>query len=83
MADMIVQFRDYCRAFQRIQDQGENYDRDEALELISELLNHNNNTINTTFTMCAALARSAMSGEIDDDARQEWDDTQEYLDDNA
>jgi hypothetical protein len=86
MADMIVQFRDYCRAFQRIEDQGENYEQEEALELISEMLNNNHNTERTTFQMCAALARSARTGEIDDDAQQEWDDTQEYLDglnDNA
>lgn len=81
--DMIMQFRDYCRLFQRIEDQGENFEQEEALELISEMLNNNHNSMQTTFGMCAALARSARDGEIDDDARQEWEDTQEYLDDNS
>jgi hypothetical protein len=81
--DMITQFRKYCKQFELIEEQGEEYDRDLALELISDLLNNNHNTERTTFGMCAALARSAINGEIDDDAQQEWDDTQEYLDDNS
>lgn len=81
--DMITQFRKYCKQFVLIEEQGEEYDRDLALELISELLNNNHNTERTTFHMCAALARCAINGEIDDDAQVEWDDTQEYLDDNS
>ncbi len=81
--DLITQFQKYCKQFELIAAEGEEYDRDQALELISDLLNNNNNTINTTFTMCAALARAALNFEIDEDAQKEWDDTQEYLDDNA
>lgn len=81
---MIEQFKLYCEFFEKIDALDESFEsggtgRDDVLQLVSEMLNNNHNTVNTQFAMCAALARSAMTLEIDDDAQKEWDDTAEYV----
>lgn len=77
---VVPPYRKYCDAFQNIADQGENVDRNEALEIIEELLNAKDvASQNQTFGMVQALSRAVLAGEIDDDAADEWEDTAEYL----
>lgn len=77
--NLIKQFKRYCELFEKIDALDEDFERDEVIELVNEMLNNNHNTMQTTFAMVAALTRSAITFEIDDDAQKEWDDTAEYV----
>jgi hypothetical protein len=79
--DQIIHiYRDYCDTFQRITEQGENFDRDEAMDLLDRLMNSSGlASQNQIFGMSAALVRTACAYEVDDDAMGEWEETAEYL----
>ena len=70
--------------FQRIDDQGENFDRTEALEVIDDLLNdHGLMSAREACELSACLSRSALAFEIDDESARAWQSCRDYAAENG
>jgi hypothetical protein len=79
IADSTNTYRQFCDVMARITEQGENVDRNEAFELINDMLNGFSVGDRQRMDMAAAVSRSTIDGELDDDAIKEWLITAEYL----